>query len=438
MTDIDNETGEVFSESNIATANALGEIVRAEIDMQIATAKRYPRDLKKVANQIMSLATLNEETAALCVYKVPRSDQPLRGASIRFAEALLQAWGHARAGALVTSINREDKIVTAEGFFHDLENNIAWRKSSQRSIRSKNGRIYSDDMIVVTGNAACSIAARNAILAGIPRLVWGRAYEAAEQILAGGVSTLAETRGKAVGAFAIWGVSPDEVFKAINVKSMDEITRDHIIDLRSMFAQIKARDATVEEYFRPASATHHEVVKDPLKPATVETMREPEQKREPELKIVEEHRRDPDPEPMKAVEDPLDAYPEREPGDDTDLIAAEDAELNELEEARLRYEDAHRRTVEAKRGSDADRVADPAERAPAPAVARQDSPPVAANSPFADLDGWKAKGRAAYALEMGRRAYPPELRAAQPGADRALVAYLSGFDEAKAADRKQR
>ena len=44
-----------------------GTIARAEIDMQIATAHRYPRSVKRAIDNILSLATLDEQTA-LSVY----------------------------------------------------------------------------------------------------------------------------------------------------------------------------------------------------------------------------------------------------------------------------------------------------------------------------------------------------------------------------------
>ncbi|MFN8826683.1 MAG: hypothetical protein ACK501_17070, partial [Planctomycetota bacterium] len=47
-----------------------------------------------------------------------------------------------------------------------------------RRITGKNGRRYSSDMIGVTGNAACSIALRNAVFRGIPRAFWIDIYDA--------------------------------------------------------------------------------------------------------------------------------------------------------------------------------------------------------------------------------------------------------------------
>ena len=52
--------------------SALEAISRAEVDMQIATAKRYPRDVSKVKQGMLSIATVDEETAAACFYTLPR------------------------------------------------------------------------------------------------------------------------------------------------------------------------------------------------------------------------------------------------------------------------------------------------------------------------------------------------------------------------------
>ena len=46
-------------------AGALNAIDRASIDMQIATAKQYPRSITKSLREAMDLATLDEATAAV-------------------------------------------------------------------------------------------------------------------------------------------------------------------------------------------------------------------------------------------------------------------------------------------------------------------------------------------------------------------------------------
>src|SRR5262245_23164569 len=160
----------------------VGTIVRAELDTQIATAKAHPRSITREIDNILSPATLDQQTAAENVFALPRGGKPIRGPSVRLAEIIYQQWGNCRVDARVISIDREHKIITAEGTFHDLETNAATRAVIQRRISDKHGRLYSDDMIVTTGNAACAIAKRNAMLSGVPKPVSRRAHHASEQV----------------------------------------------------------------------------------------------------------------------------------------------------------------------------------------------------------------------------------------------------------------
>ncbi len=226
---------------------------RAEIDQQIATARAYPRSIDRAMRNIMTLATLDETTAEECVYALPRGGKPIKGPSARFAEIIHSQWGNCRASARVVHVDRTDKFVEAEGIFHDLETNTARRALVRRPIRDKHGRLLPEDMIIVTGNAACSIASRNAILAGVPKGVWRRAYERCEQVIAGTVETLAVTLDKTMKAFAAFGVTPEKVCMAIGVSGIADIKIDHIPTLRGMFAALKNGEATVEEMFPDAN-----------------------------------------------------------------------------------------------------------------------------------------------------------------------------------------
>lgn len=270
MSDVITEDGEVISNvpAMIDTAT-VSAIVRAEIDTQVSTAKQYPRSLKKVISNITTLATLDETTAEECLYALVRKgggdsgNKPIEGPSIRLAEIAAQCYGNCRIDARVVSVNRQEKYVEAVGIFHDLESNMASSATVRRRISTKNGRVFSDDMIVVTGNAACAIAKRNAILAGIPKGVYRQAYLAAREIVAGNVSSLTANRDKAIKAFAAYGVTKDQILETLGVESEADIKVDHIATLRGMFATIKNGESTVEEMFAKPGPTH-EVVQNPL------------------------------------------------------------------------------------------------------------------------------------------------------------------------------
>lgn len=245
---------------------SLGIMAKAELDSAILTARANPRQIKKVINNITSLVTLDEETAAECIYALPRGGKPIRGPSVRLAEIVAQQWGNNRVEAEVIEIDRVNKVIRARGTFHDLESNSAVRAPATRRISDKRGRLFNDDMIAVATSAVCSIARRNAIFAGVPKFAYRKAYEAAEQVIAGDIKTLAERREKAVKAFAAFGVKPEQIFAILGVNSIEDISLDNVISLAAMYAAIKNGEATVEELFDPRkTGSTHEVVANPLK-----------------------------------------------------------------------------------------------------------------------------------------------------------------------------
>lgn len=247
------ETDEVGRALTVPMSLAVG-IARAEIDQQITTARAYPRSLKQVTDRIFSLATLDKESAEESMYALPRGGKPITGPSIRFAEVVKQAYGNCRAAARVVHVDRDEKFVEAEGIFHDLETNVATTARVRRRIVDSKGKLYSDDMIIVTGNAACSIALRNAIMGGVPKPLWRRAYEAVQLTIKGDITTLSENRTAAVKAFATYGVSPEQVFAALGVNGGEDITVEHIPVLRGMFGTLRNGEATVEEMFGSLTA----------------------------------------------------------------------------------------------------------------------------------------------------------------------------------------
>jgi hypothetical protein len=222
---------------------------RSEIDHQISTARSYPRSIDRVVKNIIALATLDDETAAECMYAVPRDGKTITGPSARFAEIVASQWGNSRQASRVTRIDRVEKFVEAEGVFHDLETNSATVKSFRRKISGKSGNLFSDDMIATTSNAAASIALRNAILAGVPKAAWRRAYEQAQAAATGGVETMVSRRDTVLAAFQKLGVQADRVCAAIGVAGAADIGIDHITALRGMYATLKNGEATPEEMF---------------------------------------------------------------------------------------------------------------------------------------------------------------------------------------------
>lgn len=235
-----------------AESGTVALLNKSEIDMQIATAHKFPRSIKKFRDEALAMVTLNENIAQECIYSLPRDNKTIEGPSARFAEVVASAWGNSRAGARV--VNDQGDFVTAQGVFHDLERNVAITYEVQRRIVDKNGRRFKPDMIGVTANAACSIALRNSILKGVPKAFWSDLYEQARQAAIGDIRTLANRRSNALGVLQKYGVVKDRVFAFLGVAGEEDITIEHLATLFGITTALKEGDTTPEQAFSKSSA----------------------------------------------------------------------------------------------------------------------------------------------------------------------------------------
>lgn len=246
-----------IAEVEVVDSSALGEMERAQIDMQIATARKYPRSLSQAKSRMLSFATLDEETAASCFYTLPArkggDGKPLQGESVRLAEIAMACYQHIRAGSRI--IADDGKFITAQGVVHDLENNVCIAIEVRRKVTTRDGRRYSDDMIATTGNAACSIALRNATFRVIPKALIRPVYLAAKALAIGDSKSLAERRSRALDHFAKMGVEKEKVFAALGVKAIDDIQLEQLEILIGYSTAIKDGDITIDDVFNQKSET---------------------------------------------------------------------------------------------------------------------------------------------------------------------------------------
>lgn len=227
--------------------------VRAEIDIQIATAKRYPRSVDAALTRILTIATLDEETAADCFYSMRRGEQRIEGVSVRLAEIIAGAWGNLRAQTFIAA--NDGRAVTACAICHDLETNFAVSLSVQRGVLDRHGRPYSQDMQVVTGNAAMAIAFRNAVLKVVPKAVTGRVVQQIRDVAAGRVRNLTESRRAMLDYYAALGVAQPQVLAYLGVPRLDDVDARMVMELRGLANALKEGTATVEDTFpRPPAA----------------------------------------------------------------------------------------------------------------------------------------------------------------------------------------
>lgn len=241
----DNKNNEY--ELRVSSAEIFEADTRANIDIQVSTAKKYKRHLPTVLDNIFFLATQDIDTADNCFYSIKRDGKVIRGASIRLAEIMANCYGNLRSSARI--ISNDGRIITAQGMCWDLENNVAYSIEVKRKITDKTGRPFSEDMVVVTSNAACSIAIRNAIFKCIPLALTNRIQERIKLVMMGEEKDFNSIRKSSVEYFEKQGVSVKNILNLFDKKSIDELSRDDIFDLKGIATAIKDGDTTLELAF---------------------------------------------------------------------------------------------------------------------------------------------------------------------------------------------
>jgi hypothetical protein len=277
---IDNETGEVIGD--LVQVQEVNPAVAAEINQQVATARRFPRRRdKEIADEIFGRATLNEEIASECIYSLKRGEKDIIGPSIRFAEIVRASFGNIRVAARFVRLDVDDPergAVIVEAACLDVQTNnseiIPVRRSVMTSASGgRKPRLFNADMINMTVNAASSIARRNAIFAVVPKAVWIAGFQRAVQVVKGDATTLAQRRAELIAAFGRVGIKPAQLFAAIDVKDENDITLEHMPQIVGMMTAIKEGENPESVVGRQTAEPAREGVRNPLadEPAAVAT-----------------------------------------------------------------------------------------------------------------------------------------------------------------------
>lgn len=249
------EEVEITSHESVETL-VVYEQDKAAIDGMIATAKQYPRNVRRSTDNALAIVTMDQETAATCTYSVPRGGKAITGPSVHLAKILAQSWGNLRIEAKVVAVDA--KHVTSEAVCFDIENNLAIKVQVKRSIVNRDGKRFNDDMISVTGNASNSIALRNAILSVIPKAIVDRTYKAAISTITGDVSDknkLLAKRKQVMDALKDGlSVTEAEILQSIGKASVDHIGSEELAVLIGYGTAIKDGDTSVDSVFRPSKS----------------------------------------------------------------------------------------------------------------------------------------------------------------------------------------
>lgn len=242
-------------------SNSTGEILQTNeaVDIQIATAKKYPRVIQNCFNEAVALATHNQEIAESCIYCLPpRRGQDgkqveIKGASVRLAEIFAQSWGNLHICTRIIEA-QDGRSVTGEAVVWDLEKNNKIQVQKVRPTVTKTGGIYSYDMRIMNGNAAASVAFRNAIFKIIPKAYIDEAYKKVVQKALGAddggiVKTILERWQAAIVWFGKFGKTQDDLLFILDKKNQSEIDVKDIETLLGIRNAIKEGSITIDEIF---------------------------------------------------------------------------------------------------------------------------------------------------------------------------------------------
>ncbi len=231
---------------------ALRELRTAEVDQACESARANPRSIRGFINDLVTMVTLDQDTAAECIYSVPRAGKKIQGPSVRFAELVQCAWGNIDVSTTIMEIG--DTAVVIRGRAHDLQKNSSVGLDVRRLVQKKKNSTKADEdqkqLAVASGT---SIAKRNAILSAVPRALWWRGYQAALEASTGG-GTMTERRTKAREVFLRLGATEEQTLALVNRPAWDDVDDDDLRYLAGLRNAIKSKEFTIEDALRKADA----------------------------------------------------------------------------------------------------------------------------------------------------------------------------------------
>ncbi len=232
-------------------------VTRAEIDIAIATANRFPRNLAKVKANLVAFATLDEETAASCFYRLPRGGKAIEGPSVRMAEIAVSEYRNINAATRIVAIvaTGDNPHVVVQGVCQDLEKNTRIVVEKRRRIiaKTKNKGKPDEDDINLAANNASAIAFRDAVFKVVPGALIKPAVDAAMRVARGEAKPMADRVAGALKAYAAMGVSKEQVLAKFSYTSEAQITPDDLDTLSGLRTALKEGEVTLADEFPPVS-----------------------------------------------------------------------------------------------------------------------------------------------------------------------------------------
>ncbi len=234
------------------SVGGLSRIETSQINQQVATAKQYPRSIKKFMATASAMVTFDEDVAWECVYRLKRKerdgrDKFIEGPSVRLLEIAASAYGNLYYGSRI--LGEDGDNIVAEGVAWDLENNVRASQQVLRRIVTKDGNKYGSDMLTMTANAAASIAKRNALNGIVPRVYVNSLMEKAKEVSSKSAKPFGERVQKCLEKFKAIRVTEEQILEKLEIDELAKMTPDHLELLYGTFTAIRDGDTTIEQEF---------------------------------------------------------------------------------------------------------------------------------------------------------------------------------------------
>ena len=230
------------------TNDALIAQQRAEMDVQIVTAKQYPRDLPAVIDNSKVMIATTPEIAAACNYSLTKGGKIISGPSIRLAEIVMNTWGNLHVGSRITG--EDDHYIYVQGAAHDLQSNVKFVSDVKRRITKTNGQKYSPDMVQTTAAAASAIAVRNAVFKVVPSAFIMPLSEYAKTAARGKKENIKTRIENALIHFRdVYDVSPEAICLKLEVDSVEKIKSKQLDILLGIATALQDKQTSIENEF---------------------------------------------------------------------------------------------------------------------------------------------------------------------------------------------
>jgi hypothetical protein len=231
---------------------ALTAMRNADLVQQSEAALARPRALVRFREDLLSMATVDQETAESCYYSLPRGNKSIEGPSVRFAEMVAHAWTN--LGTQTTIMSIDDTAVIVRARVVDLERNSVTEMEQRRVVhkKRKNNRPDEDDKQIAVA-VATSIAYRNAVFRAVPRALWEPVYQKTLRA-ADGDDTMDSRRARALGHFKELGASEAQILAALGREGVEEISAADLRHLKGMATAIKEGTLTLADALRGPEA----------------------------------------------------------------------------------------------------------------------------------------------------------------------------------------